>query len=159
MEFTIREMTKSEIPLLEDFLYYAIFLPKGVKSPPKSIIKTEEMQVYIKDFGNSVHDKSLVAVKNNEVVGCVWVRIMRDYGHIDDETPSFAISVKKDYRGFGIGTKLMMEMLDLLKKLGYSKTSLAVQKANYAVKMYEKVSFEIIDENEDEYIMLYKFNN
>ncbi|MDD6038919.1 MAG: hypothetical protein PUD20_09025, partial [bacterium] len=29
------------------------------------------------------------------VVGAVWVRIMNDYGHVDDETPSFAISLLK----------------------------------------------------------------
>ena len=37
------------------------------------------------------------------------------------------------------------------KERGYQKTSLAVQKANYAVKMYKNVGFEIIDENEEEY--------
>ena len=31
---------------------------------------------------------------------------------------------------------------------------LAVQKANYAVKMYQKAGFEIVDENEEEYITL-----
>lgn len=34
------------------------------------------------------------------------------------------------------------------------KTSLAVQKANYAVTMYKNVGFEIIDENDEEYIMV-----
>lgn len=32
--------------------------------------------------------------------------------------------------------------------------SLAVQKANYAVRMYEKVGFKTMDENEEEYIMV-----
>ena len=45
-------------------------------------------------------------------------------------------------------------MLRILKDRGYKQASLAVQKANYAVKMYEKLGFEIIDENEEEYIML-----
>lgn len=79
---------------------------------------------------------------------------MNDYGHIDDETPSFAISLYKDYRGYGIGTDLMIKMLEILKKDGYKKASLAVKKANYAVKMYKKVGFEIIYENEEEYIMV-----
>jgi len=61
-----------------------------------------------------------------------------------------------NYRGFGIGTALMQEMLIKLKKIGYTKTSLAVQKDNYALKMYEKVGFEIIDENQEEYIMICK---
>lgn len=83
--------------------------------------------------------------------GC---RIMNDYGHIDDATPSFAISLYKEYRGIGIGTALMKEMLCILKQRGYKQTSLAVQKANYAVDMYKKVGFEIVDENDEEYIMV-----
>ena len=31
---------------------------------------------------------------------------------------------------------------------------LAVHKANYAVRMYQKTGFEIVDENGEEYIML-----
>ena len=48
----------------------------------------------------------------------------------------------------------MMEMLELLKTQGYKKASLAVQKANYAVRMYEKVGFEVVDENDEEFIMV-----
>ena len=33
------------------------------------------------------------------------------------------------------------------------KISLSVQKSNYAVKMYEKVGFTVVDENSEEYIM------
>ena len=49
---------------------------------------------------------------------------------------------------------MMISMLDLLKEQGYEKASLAVQKANYAVRMYKKVGFETVDENEEEYIMV-----
>jgi ribosomal protein S18 acetylase RimI-like enzyme len=48
----------------------------------------------------------------------------------------------------------MKEMLSLLKDHGYRQASLAVQKANYAVRMYKNVGFEITDENDEEYIML-----
>ena len=48
----------------------------------------------------------------------------------------------------------MNEMLRILKSKGYKQASLAVQKANYAVKMYKKVGFEVVDENKEEYIML-----
>ena len=79
---------------------------------------------------------------------------MDDYGHVDDETPSFAISLYKAYRAQGIGTQLMTKMLELLKQQGYERASLAVQKANYAVRMYEAVGFQTVDENEEEYIMV-----
>ena len=88
------------------------------------------------------------------MVGAVWTRIMNDYGHVDDETPSFAISLYKEYRGRGIGTAMMRMMLELLKHRGYKRASLAVQKANYAVKMYEAVGFRTVDENDEEYIMV-----
>ena len=78
---------------------------------------------------------------------------MNDYGHIDDETPSFAISLYREYRGLGIGTEMMRAMLAILKDRGYKQASLAVQKANYAVKMYRKVGFKIVGENVEEYIM------
>lgn len=154
MEYKIREIKETEYSLLEDFLYEAIFIPKGVEPPPKSIINAPELQVYIKDFGTQEHDKALVTEIDNKIIGAVWVRIMNDYGHIDDKTPSFAISLFKEYRGFGIGTEMMKQMLEILKKRGYKQASLAVQKANYAVKMYQKAGFEIIDENEEEYIMI-----
>ena len=96
----------------------------------------------------------MVAEADGQIIGAVWVRIMNDYGHIDNNTPSFAISVYKDYRGLGTGTDLMKEMLRVLKARGYKQASLSVQKANYAVRMYQKVGFQIVDENEEEYIML-----
>lgn len=100
-----------------------------------------------------------MAEADGKVVGAVWVRDMKDYGHIADGVPSFAISLYKEYRHFGIGTELMKTMLEELKSRGCEKASLAVQKANYAVRMYKKVGFEIIDENDEEYIMVCKLSN
>ena len=78
---------------------------------------------------------------------------MNDYGHIDNDTPSLAMSVYKKYRGLGIGTSLLKQLLQAERLAGYSKISLSVQKSNYAVKMYEKVGFTVVDENSEEYIM------
>lgn len=157
MNYCIREITENEYPVLDDFLFEAIFIPEGVTAPPREIIYKPELQVYVADFGKRKGDIGLVAEVDNQIVGAVWVRIMDDYGHIDNETPSFAISVYKEYRNHGIGTALMKKMLDVLKQAGYQQASLAVQKANYAVRMYQKVGFTIIDENEEEYIMLCRF--
>ena len=110
--------------------------------------------MYIKDFGKEKDDICFVAEVDNKIVGAVWVRDMQDYGHIEDGVPSFAISLYKEYRNYGIGTNLMKTMLTELKSRGYKKASLAVQKANYAVRMYKAVGFEIIDQNEEEYIMV-----
>lgn len=154
MKYTIRHLAPAEYPLLEDFLYNAIFIPDGVSPPPREIVKQPELQLYIKDFGKKPADIALCAEADSKVVGAVWVRIMEDYGHIDDNTPSFAISLYKEYRSLGIGTALMSKMLEELKNAGFAQASLAVQKANYAVKMYRKVGFETVGENDEEFIML-----
>lgn len=156
MNYNIRKIKETEYSILEDFLYEAIFIPDGVQAPPKEIIYQPELQLYISDFGKEESDFCLVAEVDNKIVGAVWTRIMNDYGHIDNQTPSFAISLYKDFRNYGIGTALMNNMLDLLKNNEYNQASLAVQKANYAVKMYKKVGFEVVDENDEEYIMLCK---
>ena len=154
MDVTIRKIHKQEYPLLDDFLYEAIFVPEGVEPPPKTIITSPELQVYVEHFGESKDDHGLVAEVDGKIVGAVWVRIMNDYGHIDAETPSLAISLYKEYRGFGIGTAMMKEILALLKAQKYKQVSLSVQKANYAAKLYLKVGFKIVRENEEEYIMV-----
>lgn len=159
MDYTIREIHQTEYPVLEDFLYEAIFVPEGASLPPKEIINKPELQVYIADFGKKKDDRCLVAEAGRKIVGAAWVRIMNDYGHIDDETPSFAISLYSDYRNYGIGTALMQSMLEELRKNGYQQASLSVQKANYAVRMYQKVGFEIVDEKEEEYIMVCKLQS
>ena len=150
----IRKLRDDETELLKDFLYEAIYIPDGIRPPERSIIERPELSIYYEDFGNGPADNCLVAEVGGKLVGAVWTRIMNDYGHVDDETPSFAISIYKEYRGKGFGTEMMRRMLSLLKEQGYKKASLAVQKANYAVRMYEKVGFKIIDENDEEYIMV-----
>ena len=156
METEIRRMAAAEYPLLDEFLYQAIFVPKGADAPPREIINQPDLQIYVRNFGQQEGDCCLVGDCGGKVVGAVWVRIMDDYGHIDDETPSFAISILPGYRGQGIGTRLMKAMLELLKSEGFERASLAVQKENYAVKMYRSCGFETVSENEQEYIMVCK---
>ncbi len=150
----LRNLREDETELLKDFLYEAIFIPKGVMPPDREIIEQPELKIYYEDFGTGRADHCIVADDNGKVVGAVWTRIMDDYGHVDDETPSFAISLYKEYRGQGLGTQMMNQMLNLLKDKGFNKASLAVQKANYAVRMYEKAGFKTVNENEEEYIMV-----
>ena len=133
MDYIIREIKKAEYDLLNDFLYEAIYIPDGVEPPPKSIINCPELQEYVFEFGKRKDDRALVAEVQGNVVG--------------------AMSVFQKYRGQGIGTSLLQQLLLVEKSFGYSKISLSVQKNNYAVKMYKKAGFLVVDENSEEYIM------
>ncbi|WP_331666977.1 GNAT family N-acetyltransferase [Metaclostridioides mangenotii] len=54
----------------------------------------------------------------------------------------------------GIGTELMSRKIEELKIKGYKNISLSIDKKNYAAKMYKNLGFNVIDENENGYLML-----
>ena len=141
----IRKIKMHEIPILSDFLYEAIFQRDENNLCPREIICRPELKIFIDDFGKP-DDFCFVAEIDGKIIGAVWTRILcgniKGFGNIDEYTPEFAISLYKEYRNKGIGTELMRNMLQLLKNKGYRRTSLAVQKDNYAIKMYEKVGFK-----------------
>ncbi len=148
-DYQIRPIKPDEYDILNDFLYEAIFIPEGVEAPPREIINLPELQVYTQNFGAQKGDACFVAAAGG--------RIMDDYGHIDDDTPSFAISLYPEYRGHHIGTALMQTMLKYLAQTGYRQASLSVQKENYAAEMYRKLGFQTIGETDEEYLMVYRF--
>lgn len=149
----IRPLRSEELPLMDRFLYEAIFQRKGQPRLPREITAQPELRVYIQDFGAKRGDHCLCAEECGRVVGMVWTRIIPGYGHLDDETPEFAISVLPEVRGRGIGSRLMSAMLALLRQQGYASASLAVQKDNYALKMYLKAGFSIVGETAEEHLM------
>jgi len=157
INYIIREIKPTELHLLQEFLYEAIYQRDETNLLPKDVINQPELKIYIDEYGKD-DDFCLVAEVKGQVVGAVWTRILsgkiKGFGYIDSHTPEFAISLFKDYRNKGIGTALMKEMLRLLKSKGYKRASLAVQKDNYAVKMYKKLGFETFKELEEEYIMV-----
>lgn len=155
MKYSIRQMQPTEYSFLSDFLYEAIFQRDENNLLPKSIIEQPELQMYIQNFGKEKDDYCYCAEVNNKIVGAVWVRNIKGYGSIDNVTPELAISLYREYRGYGIGSEMMNRMIEYLKQSGYSKISLAVQKDNYTLKMYLNLGFQIIDENEEEYIMIH----
>jgi ribosomal protein S18 acetylase RimI-like enzyme len=161
INYTIRAARASEIHLLEDFIYEAIFQRDEKNLLPRNVINQPEIRVFIEGFGKP-DDLCLLADIDGKIVGAVWTRILcgevKGFGNIDNRTPEFAISLYKEYRNKGIGTALMKSMLQLLKECGYKQTSLAVQKDNYAVRMYKNVGFEIVRDLGEEYLMVHNLN-
>ena len=155
MNTIIRKIRPEEHVLLREFLYQAIYLPEDVEPPPRSVVDLPELQIYIEDFGTRPGDHCLVVEVEEKVVGAAWSRIMADYGHIDNDIPSLAISLLPEYRGLGIGTRLLNDLLLLLQEHGYLRASLSVQKENPALRLYQRTGFRIVAERGTEYLMLW----
>ena len=152
MDYEIRHMTPAERPLLERFLYEAIYVPEGFEGEiPHSVIHDDpRCRAAFEGFGSRPDDRALVAVVAGEVMGACWVRTTDEYGHIDDETPSFSLSILEPYRGQGIGSGMMARMLAELREAGHACASLSVQKENPALRLYERQGFRIIGDGADQ---------
>jgi ribosomal protein S18 acetylase RimI-like enzyme len=148
MSIQIREITKADYPILEDFLYNAIYIPEGEEYPPREIIFDPEIYIYVKDFGLD-SDCGVVAEHDGRIVGAAWTRIIPAYGHLDENTPELAISSLPEYRGKGMGTMMMERLFDLLRERGYKRTSLSVQQNNPAVRFYKRLGYKITAEKLD----------
>ena len=152
--FEIRQIKTDEISLLTDFLYEAIFQPGDMPKVPRTVLQQPMIWAYVERFGSKPGDLCHVAVVGGIIVGAAWSRLGCSYGKVDDSTPELAISLYPEYRGKGIGNRLLSSLLDAIKKKGYRNVSLSVDKANHAVRMYRKLGFETIDERAHDYLMI-----
>jgi ribosomal protein S18 acetylase RimI-like enzyme len=147
----VRLMRESDYACLPEFLYQAIYIPKGEEQPPRSIINDPNISVYINGFGTQQGDLGVVAEckVSGQVIGAAWTRIIPAYGHIDQDTPELAISILPPFRNYGIGAKLMNKLFDMLRINGYKQTSLSVQKDNPAVRFYQRLGYIVSGERLD----------
>lgn len=152
----IKELDSSHHSILEEFCYWAIFTPPGAALPDRDIIFHPTVHTYIEHFGNG-DGCGVFAEIDGKAVGAAWARTISAFGYIDDETPELCISVLPEYRSQGIGGMLMVSLFELLRKHGYTQTSLAVQKENHsAIGFYRRLGYEIVGEKTEEYLMLKK---
>jgi len=159
MNIIVREITKTEYPLLEDFIYTAIYMPPGEEPPPREVIFDPEIYIYVDGFGDKPGDCGIVAVLGGDctatsesparIIGAAWTRIIPAYGHIDADTPELAIAVLPEFRGQNIGKQMMEKLFALLSERGYKRTSLSVQKNNPAVRFYQRLGYVITGEKLD----------
>lgn len=93
-----------------------------------------------------IHPKNallpLVAVANREVIGFAYLKIL-DRLYSKRVTASLGIIVKDEYKGRGIGSKLMEKLIEFGHKETIEKISLTVLVDNsIAIYMYKKYGFE-----------------
>lgn len=133
----------------------AIYVGEGEEAFPREIIHQPSWLMYKEGFGSEYSDTGVVATINIEIVGMAWVRIMDDYGHINDETPSLTVSLSEAYRNQGLGTKILKKLFVMLVDKGFKHVSLSIQVANGgATHLYHKLGFETFQDNKDELIMI-----
>ena len=153
-----RDIKSDEIPLLTEFLYEAIFQPQDAPKVSRIVLQEPMIWAYVNGFGSRTGDFCRVATIGGVIVGAAWSRLGCSYGKVDASIPELAISLYPEYRGRGIGNRLLESLLNTLCEKGYEQVSLSVDKTNYAVSIYRKFGFETIVEREHDYLMVNHLN-
>lgn len=123
---------------LWEMLYQALFLPAGQPPYPREIILQPEISRYVAGWGRE-DDAGWLALANGKPVGAIWIRLMvgkeKGYGYINETTPELSLAVLPDYRGQGIGSRLLDHLLMELPAR-YQEVCLSVSADNPARELY-----------------------
>lgn len=86
----------------------------------------------------------LVAELSGGGVGAVWYRLFGSgdagYGYVAEDVPEFTLAVMPGWRGMGIVTRLLREILRHARQSGFEAISLRVSDTNPAVSLYESLA-------------------
>jgi ribosomal protein S18 acetylase RimI-like enzyme len=146
--FRIRPLKPSDEPVLWEMLYHALYVPEGAEPLPRDIVKTPELAHYVQGWGQPGDDGFIaIATVSGQPIGAAWLRLFtgkrRGYGYVDDGTPELAIAVISGHRGGGVGTQLLIRLLESARR-HYLAISLSVAQDNPAIRLYERMGFEVV---------------
>ncbi|MDM5246126.1 GNAT family N-acetyltransferase [Lysinibacillus sp. G4S2] len=140
------EGNENEFEFFQDMLYESIHIPEN-KPSKEALLNSPDIKKYHEGWGK-VGDKALIAFnRENQMIGAVWYRLFdetnKSYGYIDCNTPEIGIAVSKEVRGRGLGTSLMLKIIQQAKDDGYHTLSLSVDLENSsAINIYNKLGFK-----------------
>ena len=141
-----RALAADELFLME-MLYQAIYRPPGSAPVPRSLVINPVLSRYVLLWGRP-GDLGFIAEVGSEPVGAAWLRLLpgenRGYGYVNARIPELSMALLPQYRGQGIGTRLLAHLLAEADRQ-YAAVSLSVSQGNRAIRLYERYGFEVID--------------
>lgn len=163
MDYKIRQETEQDNDFLWEMLYQSIFVVEGEVKPLRDILNQPDIIKYLCNWGRR-GDIALIATDlNDNPIGAIWIRLFdetnKTYGYIDENTPVLSMALLSEYRGKGIGTVLLKEMIRTANDLGFKSLSLSVDPKNPALRLYEKQGFVKVGINGTSWDMLTTFDN
>ena len=138
MNYTTRPLTVEDEPIVWEMLRYA-----SHESSVKSVRKQPALARYASGWGR-VGDVGCIAEQDIFALGIAWLRLWlgedKGYGYISDRIRELAIAVLPDYRGQGIGSHLLGQIL-VMAQDRFPAVSLSVRADNPVVRLYERSGF------------------
>jgi GNAT superfamily N-acetyltransferase len=139
----VRVATAGDEPFLREMLFLAPFVPPGTDPAPRLDRDDPALTHYVDGYGRA-GDLGVIAGKGDTDVGAAWVRLLigddAGYGYVDDVTPELTIAVMSEWRGRGVGTRLLEELLARTAS-EFPAVALSCDPANPAMRIYERLGF------------------
>lgn len=114
--FATRRWQPGDEPFLWEMLYQSIHVREGHEPPPRSILDEPDIAHYLTDFGRDGDDAQVALTATGRRIGAAWCRVMPaddpGYGFVSDGIPEMGMAVVDDWRGRGVGTQLLDDLVE-----------------------------------------------
>ncbi len=156
---TTRLGTPADRPVIEAMLFEAFFWSPTYERPLFAEFRQHpEFQKLVADWGRP-EDRAVIAESDDQPVGAAWYRFWTEnchsYGFVTADIPEVGMGVHPDYRGRGVGRRLLQRLLAEARRSGVSALSLSVDPHNGARQLYESEGFIKVGESGTSWTLLF----
>ncbi len=160
--YKIRPLTPDDEPLLWEMVYLAIHVPSGMVPPPREVIFHPMISRYVRGWGRpGDYGVGAVTLSSGQLLGAAWLRLLsgenRGFGYVDDETPELTVALQPAFRGSGIGTELLTQLLEGARSR-FQRVSLSVARDNPALRLYQRLGFEVVGGSDTSWTMVKRWD-
>jgi GNAT superfamily N-acetyltransferase len=150
MTIALRTAGPADEPFLWAMLFEASHVAEEGFTGPDQLRGVPGLALYVDGWGRP-GDRGVVGAApmageqgDGAPAGGAWIRLLTGdgagYGHVDDTVPELAIGVAPAARGAGLGTALLVRLLEDARA-HHDAVSLSVRADNPARRLYERLGF------------------
>jgi ribosomal protein S18 acetylase RimI-like enzyme len=157
----LRLSARADPAFLAEMLYEAVYWrDDGAEERPPldELLARPETARYVVDWGRPGDTAVFALDRRDEPVGAAWFRRFSasapGYGFVADDVPELAIAVFPEFRGQRVGSLLLGALIARAESEGVRALSLSVNNENPAKKLYARLGFEVVAQNDDALTML-----
>ena len=162
MAALIRDAGSTDLPFLIEMLGCAAeWRPGSVQPDPDELLDRPDMGHYIAGWPR-LDDYGVLAEAEDRPVGAAWWRHFTPddpgYGFVAAEVPEVAMGVVEEWRGNGIGRRLLRGLIERASETGLRGLSLSVEPENPASNLYRSLGFREVGRVGESLTMLLKLS-
>jgi ribosomal protein S18 acetylase RimI-like enzyme len=155
-DIRLQPLQNSDEPFLWEMLYRALYVPEGKPPFSRDILTEPDIACYVQGWGRR-GDWGLLACDGDRPIGAIWLRLWsgdeKGYGFVDKAIPEMSIAILPEYRGSGLGTHMIREVIRKAQQ-DHPGISLSVVESSPARRLYERLGFRRIGKLGGSLVML-----